>query len=152
MNSANISFGTIYPTDYNKRTIQDIDYNTFVNLPPYKIEFYERKCNEFDNVLKANECNLYDKKYRYLPLKTERNMNEFIKASQIYTKFKEQPIISLGRSPKWFLDAATWMKDGIEGYKFVAFSKYWFWPDSVEGMKKLDNLAPTEEEIRIYKH
>lgn len=149
----NIHFGSRNPSDSHNRTIQDIDYNTYKNLKPYKIEFYEKRCNNFDKVLQANESNLYDKKYASLPLKTDFTMNEFIKTAQIYTKFKDQPIISVGRSPKWFLDAASWMKDGIDpkNYKFVAFSKYWYLPDKTEGMVRKDNLAPTKEEITAYR-
>ena len=44
------------------------------------------------------------------------------KYPQMYNKYKGQPIICLGRSPKWFLNTSLWMKDGIDGYDFVAFS------------------------------
>ena len=35
----NIHFGSRNPSDSHNRTIQDIDYNTYKNLKPYKIEF-----------------------------------------------------------------------------------------------------------------
>ena len=79
-------------------------------------------------------------------------MDEFIKTAKIYSKYKDQPIICLGRSPKWFLNAALWMKDGIDDYKFVAFSKYWYWPDKVEGVKKMSpQFCPTDKEVAEYR-
>lgn len=87
-----------------------------------------------------------------LPLKREHTMDEFIKTAKIYSKYKDQPIICLGRSPKWFLNAALWMKDGIDDYKFVAFSKYWYWPDKVEGVKKMSpQFCPTDKEVAEYR-
>ena len=77
-------------------------------------------------------------------------MDDFIKISSIYSKYKKNPIICLGRSPKWFLNAAFWMKDGIPEYKFVAFSKYWFYP-SPKGMQPLPKEAPTPEEEAAYR-
>lgn len=148
MNVSNISFmGYVHP----KRTIPDIDYNDYIHMKPHTVEFYRRRCNDFDKVLAENEDEIFDKKYTKLPLKSEKNMNEFLRIAKIYTKYKDQPIVCLGRSPKWFLNAALWMKDGIDGYNFVAFSKYWYMPDKVEGMVRKDKLAPNKEEITAYR-
>lgn len=146
--TSNISFRAyIHP----KRTIPDINYEDYVSMKPHKREFYRKRINDFDKILAENENDIFDKKYKTLPLKTERNMDEFLKTSKIYTKYKEQPIICLGRSPKWFLNTALWMKDGIDNYNFVAFSKFWYWPDKQEGMRRMASVAPTKEEITAYR-
>ena len=43
------------------------------------------------------------------------------------------------------------MKDGLETYKFVAFSKYWYIPDKEDGARKVERMAPTKEEEAVYK-
>ena len=43
------------------------------------------------------------------------------------------------------------MKDGLKDYKFVAFSERWYRPDKIEGVRRMDSVAPTEKEIRAYK-
>ncbi|MBS6602404.1 MAG: hypothetical protein KH301_01430 [Brachyspira sp.] len=93
---------------------------------------------------------LVDLNYLYLPLRTDKDMDNFIEISKIYNKYKEQPIICLGRSPKWFLNTSLWMKDGIKDYNFVAFSKYWYRPDGYN-MKRMDSMAPTEKEEHAYR-
>ena len=100
---------------------------------------------------KMNIAELFDPKNPAMPLKHERVMDEFIKTSKLYSKYKDQPIICLGRSPKWFLNAALWMNGGIDDYKFVAFSGYWHRPDSVEGLIKIQSAAPTEKEEMSYR-
>ena len=86
-----------------------------------------------------------------LPLTSPKTMDAFIDTAKIYAKYKDQPIICLGRSPKWFLNAALWMKDGIDNYNFVAFSKYWFRPNYEEGMKVIPSAVPTEKEEAAYR-
>lgn len=94
---------------------------------------------------------LFDPKATRMPLLNERTMDEFIKTSQIYSKFKDQPIICLGRSPKWFLNASLWTEGGINDYKFVAFSGFWHKADYAEGMVKIKSAAPTEKEELAYR-
>ena len=84
-------------------------------------------------------------------MRTEKDMDDFIEISKIYNKYKDQPIICLGRSPKWFLNTSLWMKDGINRYDFVAFSKFWYRKDPYEGMKRMDRYAPTEKEEAAYR-
>ncbi len=134
-----------------KRTIPDINYEDYVNMKPHRREFYRKRCDAFDRVLTESDSEIFDKKYKTLPLKTEHNMDEFLKTSKMYSQYKDQPIICLGRSPKWFLNAALWMKDGIDNYNFVAFSKFWYWPDRREGMRRMENVAPTKEEVASYR-
>ena len=78
-------------------------------------------------------------------------MNDFIKIVEIYNKYKNSNILCLGRSPKWFLNAALWMKNGLKSYKFVAFSGYWYFPDSREGMRPIQRLIPKKEDVIHYR-
>lgn len=144
--NANIHFGEFFDPN---RTVPHIDYEEYMAMkPPTKQRFRKRYMN-FEKRVNKNE--LVDLKMAYLPLKTEKLMDEFIKTSQIYTKYKDQPIICLGRSPKWFLNAALWMKDGIDDYKFVAFSKFWYRPHPIEGVIRMNSVAPTEKEEAAYR-
>lgn len=43
------------------------------------------------------------------------------------------------------------MKNGIDDYKFVTFSKNWYRYDRNEGLIRMDRYAPTPEEKRAYK-
>ena len=81
---------------------------------------------------------------------TENKMNNFMKISSIYNKYKGHPIICLGRSPKWFLNTSLWMKDGIEDYKFVAFSGAWYRKGPWKLLRE-DSKEPTKCELRAYK-
>ncbi|MCM1009890.1 MAG: hypothetical protein NC390_03290 [Fusobacterium sp.] len=99
----------------------------------------------------VDKSELFDSKEISMPLLSERSMDEFIKTSQIYSKYKDQPIICLGRSPKWFLNASLWTEGGINDYKFVAFSGYWHRPDYREGMVKIKGAGPTEKEELAYR-
>lgn len=144
--STNIYFGEFFDPN---RTVPHIDYEEYMAMKEPTKKRFRKKYNTFEKTMNRSE--MFDQKEAYLPLRTERNMDEFIKTSKIYTKYKDQPIICLGRSPKWFLNAALWMKDGIEDYKFVAFSKYWYRPDSYDGIKRMDTLAPTEKEEAAYR-
>ena len=95
---------------------------------------------------------MIDKNFDSMPLQSKNTMDEFLKTAQIYTKFKDHPIICLGRSPKWFLNAALWMKDGIKDYKYVAFSKYWYYKDMFSGeIERSPGLAPTAKEEEAYR-
>lgn len=145
---ANIHFGEFFDPN---RTVPHIDYEEYMAMKePAKKRFRKRYENFFkDPIINTEE--MFDQNYRYMPLRTEREMDNFIKTASIYKKYKEQPIISLGRSPKWFLNAALWMKDGIDDYKFVAFSTYWNKPDPIEGMIRIPENAPTEKEELAYR-
>lgn len=81
----------------------------------------------------------------------DRVMKQYIEICDFYRGLKNEPIICLGRSPKWFLDTAKWMKDGIENYKFVAFSDYWHTMDKYHNPCVLEYRQPTVEEKRAYK-
>ena len=133
------------------RTMPHIDYEEYKTMKEStKIRFRKRYLN-FDKDPYIDKSELVDSKFLYMPLRSEKSMNEFLKTASIYNKYKDQPIICLGRSPKWFLNASLWMNGGIDDYKFVAFSKYWYRPDYIEGVKRYDHRAPSEKEIIAYR-
>lgn len=145
---ANIHFGEFFNPN---RTIPHIDYEEYMAMQPSTKRRFRKKYKNFFNDSTINTNEMIDKNYKYMPLQSELLMDNFIKTSKIYSKYKEQPIICLGRSPKWFLNTALWMKDGIDDYKFVAFSKFWYRPDAVEGMHRMDSVAPAPKEEAAYR-
>lgn len=146
--SANIHFGEFYDPN---RTVPHIDYEEYMAMKESAKKRFRKRYQSFSNDKNIDKAEMFDVNDALLPLRSEQNMDEFIKTSKLYTKFKDQPIICLGRSPKWFLNAALWMKDGIDDYKFVAFSKFWFRPDPIEGIRRMDSVAPTEKEEAAYR-
>lgn len=143
---ANVTFKEFFDPN---RTVPHIDYEEYMAMRPHTKQRFRIRYATFDKTMNRDE--MFDKKAAYLPLRSEKNMEEFIETSKIYSKYKDQPIICLGRSPKWFLNAALWMKDGIDDYKFVAFSKFWYWPDKKEGVRKMSLGVPTEKEVAAYR-
>lgn len=141
-----IHFGEYFDPN---RTVPHIDYEEYMDMGYVAKRRMRLRYKNFTKNLNKDE--MFDPEDSKLPLQTEKNMEEFIKTSKIYSKYKDQPIICLGRSPKWFLNASLWMKDGIEDYKFVAFSGFWHRPDPVEGMRKMAFVAPTEKEELAYR-
>lgn len=133
------------------RTVPHIDYEEYKAMKSPALQRFRKRYEKFHTDKNINKNELFDVKSGYLPLRSEKNMDEFIRIAKIYTQYKDQPIICLGRSPKWFLNAALWMQDGIDDYKFVAFSKYWYRPDREEGIKRINHAAPTEKEITAYR-
>ena len=133
----------------NTRRVPDIDYFEYKSLSSNMKQILRKKCIEFNKDVNINE--LKNEKKAYLPLMDDRIMEEFLKVCDLYRGLKDEPILCLGRSPKWFLNTALWMKDGIDDYKFVAFSKNWYRYDRNEGLIRMDRYAPTPEEKRAYK-
>ncbi len=144
--NANIHFGEFFDPN---RKVPHIDYEEYMAMIPATKTRFRKMYREFSK--KWNTDELYDKKTTYIPLQSEKLMDDFLEASKKYVKYKDQPIICLGRSPKWFLNAALWMENGINDYKFVAFSKYWFRPDKREGILPIEGKGPTEKEIKAYR-
>ncbi len=142
--NSNITFGEFFDPN---RTVPHIDYEEYMAMRESTRTRFRKRYKTF--MKSANQDELVDKKFTYLPLQSDKSMEDFIKISKIYNKYKTQPIICLGRSPKWFLNTALWLKDGIDSYKFVAFSKYWFYQNNGE-MRRLDSMAPTEKEEQAY--
>lgn len=143
---ANINFGEFFDPN---RTIPHIDYEEYMAMQDHTKKRMRLKYETFHQQMNVEE--LFDPKNPGMPLKNERVMDEFIKTSKLYSKYKDQPIICLGRSPKWFLNAALWMNGGINDYKFVAFSGFWHRPDPIEGLRKMPSAAPTEKEELAYR-
>lgn len=130
------------------RKVPDIDYFAYHNMSEHMKKLLRKKCVDFNQKVKSSELENVNKKY--LPLMDDKTMGQFIDVCKVYCNLKNEPILCLGRSPKWFLNTALWMKDGIEDYKFVAFSKFWY-RHSSDGMKRMDSMAPTKDEIKAYK-
>ncbi len=146
--NTNVSFGEFFDPN---RTVPHIDYEEYRAMKDHTKRRFRKRYDNFFHDVSVNKDELVDKKFQYMPLSSERTMDEFLKTSKIYAKYKDQPIVCLGRSPKWFLNAALWMKDGIDDYNFVAFSKNWYRPDSIEGAHRIDSMAPTEKEEAAYR-
>ena len=146
--NANIHFGEFFDPN---RTVPHIDFEEYMAMKSHRKTFFRKRYSTFFSRVDKNE--LYSSAPRdvELPLTSPQTMDAFIDTAKIYAKYKDQPIICLGRSPKWFLNAALWMKDGIDNYNFVAFSKYWFRPNYEEGMKVIPSAVPTEKEEAAYR-
>ena len=142
----NINFGNL---NSHKRSIRDIEYDEYIDMKEPTKKRLRKLYYSFDKL--ANKKELVDLNFLKLPLQSEHSMDEFIKTAQIYSKYKDKRIICLGRSPKWFLNANLWMKDGIDKYIFTAFSGYWYRPDNIEGMKRNNFMAPSKEEELAYR-
>ncbi len=143
--NSNVSFGEFFDPN---RTVPHIDHEEYMAMKEHTKKRFRKRYDSFMKTVDKKE--LVDLNYLYLPLRTDKDMDNFIEISKIYNKYKEQPIICLGRSPKWFLNTSLWMKDGIKDYNFVAFSKYWYRPDGYN-MKRMDSMAPTEKEEHAYR-
>lgn len=131
-----------------RRSIPYVDYEEYRAMSKTKKEFLRRKCNNF--ALQVNSDEMFDPKDLRLPLLSDKDMDDFIKISSIYNKHKDKTIVCLGRSPKWFLNASLWMKDGIGTYKFIPFSQNWYRWDNNEGMRRINIAAPSEKEEEAY--
>jgi len=134
------------------RTVPHIDYEEYKALTENTKIRYRKRYQSFytDPFIDKNE--MFDTRATYMPLRTEDEMDKFIEISSKYNQYKDQPIICLGRSPKWFLNTSLWMEGGINDYKFVAFSKFWYKPDRWgTKMNRYQDLAPNEKEIEAYR-
>ncbi len=137
-----------FTAERQRSKVPNIDYFEYKNLSPNMKQILRKKYNNFTNEVNTEE--LSNSKSAYLPLKEDKVMKQFIDVCDAYRELRNEPILCLGRSPKWFLNTALWMKDGIDDYKCVAFSKYWY-RNSPDGMVKIERCAPTPEEKKAYK-
>ena len=171
-----------YSNNYVKTPI-DFHYNVNINftgdnnrhivkIPLIEFENYKTMSNagkerlrrlykNFENIIDETQKQTLlsidpHPEYMKIPLQSEKDMDKFIEVAQMYSKYKDHPIICLGRSPKWFLNASLWMKNGIEDYKFVAFSGRWYlvydgdFHDN-RGLVRMDNWAPNKTEEKAYR-
>ena len=134
---------------HKSQTIPDVDYFKYKSMSPSGKQFLRKKCAEFERNIDPAELTNTDK--CYLPLLDDNVMEQFIDVCKIYKDLKDEPILCLGRSPKWFLNGALWMKDGIDDYKFIAFSESWYRKDSYDNLVKIKRAEPTAEEKKAYK-
>ena len=144
--NANINFTAQQPT------VPLIEIEAYKAMSEEEKNQYRQLYRDFSKRPDLNE--LFDLKpeHKCLPLQTEHEMEKFLDVVKWYNNFREHPIVCLGRSPKWFLNANLWMQGGIQDhYTFTAFSKYWYRPDYREGMKLLPAAKPTAEEYAAYK-
>lgn len=151
-----VGFNTLYNISFKgmenpNRLVWDIDMESYHKLTDITKERYRKLCDTFSTNDEIDKKKLFDKTTKLLPLKNEVTMNKFIEMSKKYLNYKDQPIICLGRSPKWFLNTAFWMKDGLPEYKFAAFSGYWYRPIGHNEVKLIESDAPTPEEESAYR-
>lgn len=135
---------------HRRRAVPDIDYDYYMSMSKNKKQMFRHIYYDLFEKRKYTS-QLFNPQNVTLPLKNEHVMDEFIKTAQIYTQYKDRQIVCLGRSPKWFLDAASWMKDGIKDFTFIAFSGYWFYPHYIDGIRYIEGAAPTPEETAAYR-
>ncbi|MBR3604462.1 MAG: hypothetical protein IKL52_00360 [Candidatus Gastranaerophilales bacterium] len=151
-----IGFNTSYNINFTawtnpNRLVGDVDLESYHIMTERSKERYRKLYASFSENEEVDQTKLFDVKSKKLPLTSDEAMEKFIETSKIYLNYKDQPIICLGRSPKWFLNTAFWMKDGVPEYKFVAFSRYWYYPIKDE-MKLIKSDAPTKEEESAYRN
>ena len=160
---ANINFKSNQQEEVNKQLldIPFIDIKTYKSMSNEKKERLRILYKNFPEIIDESQKEIMlkidpHKEYLQIPLQKEEEMDEFIKVAQMYSKYKEHPIICLGRSPKWFLDASMLMQNGIPDYKFVAFSGSWFRIYDGEfgmnaGSVRLEKMVPTKTQEEAYK-
>ncbi len=151
-----IGFNTLYNITFGawtnpNRLVGDVDLESYQIMTEKSKARYRKLFASFASNDEVDQTQLFDKTSKQLPLTDDETLEKFVETSKLYLKYKDQPIICVGRSPKWFLNTAFWMKDGVPEYKFVAFSRYWFFPNSKGEMQKLPKEAPTAEEEMEYR-
>lgn len=150
------TFQAIYNISFtsNSPPVQDIELKEYLKLSEAQKAIFRQKCDSFNEIVIPKE--LFQPQDNYLPLSGAGEVEEFVNFSKNYNKLKGSEIICLGRSPKWSLNTSKWMQDGIEDYKFVAFSKSWYKRiiDNVSGDRYLVKdpaLAPSVEQEAAYR-
>lgn len=132
-------------------TVPDIEFEEYNAMTDTTKKRIKKRYEKFFSDKSINKNELYDTQhFQYMPLNTEQKFDDFVKFSSLYNDFKDRRIISIGRSPKWFLNTSVWMKDGIDGYDFAAFSGNWFRRDPKWGIIPVKSAMPTEKEYKAY--
>ena len=148
-----INFSNI---NFKARIVKDIEHQEYIEMPEKEKEEIREKYLNFYKLVDFND--LYTtrnySRYSMMPLVNERAMDDFLRLSKEYNKYRDNKIICVGRSPKWFLNASIWMKDGIKDYDFIAFSSNWYKRDcrgmGLQQTYKEENY-PTPENAKAYK-
>lgn len=151
-----VGFNTLYNISFTgwtnpNRIVGDVDLETYHIMTDRAKERYRNLYQTFSTNEEIEQKKLFDVSSKRLPLKSDAIMDKFIDMSKKYLKYKDQPIICLGRSPKWFLDTATWLDGGLDDYKFIAFSGYWYRPMPYGAVKVIPDDVPTKEEEAEYR-
>ena len=143
----------LFTGETTRQRILDVDFYSYKNLRLGQRQILRKQYKNFENLIDKEE--LANPNNPEIPLKNEVVMKHFIDVCKKYTELKDEPILCLGRSPKWFLNGAYWLNGGLyqdPPYKGVAFSKSWYRYGGPEcGMVRNKFMAPTEEEKKAYK-
>lgn len=141
----------LFTGEVARRRVMDVDLNSYENMRLGQRQILRKKYQDFEKDVNKEE--LADPKNPRMPLKNDVVMEHFINVCKKYAELKDEPVLCLGRSPKWFLSAATWLEGGFEKQPpYVSFSKYWYrYKNAEDGMVRMDNAAPTPEEKKRYK-
>ena len=153
------------PVSFKQKVIPlDISHTTYLKLSPQQKQSFRTTYRDFYKLIDISE--LYWNKNRtpetLLPLYTDTEMKDFLEIAKSYNKYrgdkekgiKPNGIICLGRSPKWFLNASLWMKNGIENYDFVAFSSNWYdrnYSGIGNNLYRRDDRVPTKTQEKNYR-
>lgn len=143
----------LFTGDVSHQRVPEVDFKTYKNMSLGQKQILRKKYQNFEKEVNIEE--LADPKNPRISLKNDIAMEHFIDVCKKYIELKDEPILCLGRSPKWFLSAAYWMEGGLNQdppYKGVAFSKSWYqYKNAEDGMVRVDAIAPTSKEKQRYK-
>ena len=141
--------------NFKARIVNDIEHEQYIEMSEEEREVCRQKYEDYYKLINIDELYKTDKRDKTwkLPLSGKYDMNNFLKVSADYNKYKDHKIICVGRSPKWFLNASIWMKDGIEDYDFIAFSSNWYERAELRNKQWLSSrrLPPNDDEKKAYK-
>lgn len=142
--------------NFRGRITRDIEFEEYISMTEEEKQEYRDKHTNFFKLIDISELYITRGRNRFsrLPLSFKCDMDDFLKVSSGYNKYKDNKIVCVGRSPKWFLNASLWMKDGINTYDFCAFSSNWYKRDGNGGGKNqvlLEDKLPTPEEEKAYR-
>ena len=93
----NVNFKSIYKAE---KTVPDIEFEEYKRMQEHTKERYRRIYKSFQINKSINKQDLFDPKEISLPLQSEEKLEKFFDISKEYLKYKDHPIICLGRSPK----------------------------------------------------
>jgi len=131
-----------------------IEFEDYQKMLPEEKEFYRKLYDNYYKNIDKTELHYPATRNHTLPLVSEIDMDDFIRVSSCYNKYRNNQIICVGRSPKWFLNTALWMKDGIEEYSFNAFSSNWYDRDKGglgPNLTYKEESSPTYTEYACYR-
>ena len=158
--NANIHFTGLNDKTY-KVHVDSINWEDYMEMSPTKKKRLKILSQTFDQVIDDEQRAFLLKidphpDHLRIPLQSKDTMEQFLKAAKMYSEYRDHPIVCLGRSPKWFLNASFYMTDGIMGYDFVPFSGSWYKINDGDfgdnsGLRRIDDLAPTKSQETAYR-